>query len=167
MKEIYPRGVNGKGLVILVSDSEFGWLSNRRWHITGLRTNRPSETPRPYAYTSIAGKPYLMHRLLTDAQVGMSIDHIDGNSLNNCLENLRIATQSQNIGNSVGRPHSSVFKGVFRWERGRKLQPWCARIKVNGKSYHLGMFASEEEAARAYDAAARLHFGQFARPNFA
>jgi hypothetical protein len=57
---------------------------------------------------------------------------------------------------------SAAYKGVSA--RGKK---WRAQICVNGRRLDLGTFSTPEEAARAYDSAARLHFGDFARCNFA
>lgn len=58
---------------------------------------------------------------------------------------------------------TSAFVGVYWHAQARK---WAAAIKVDGRRKHLGLFGIEEEAARAYDAAARLHRGEFARLNF-
>ena len=100
--------------------------------------------------------------MLPDAEM---IDHRDGNGLNNRHTNLRPATDSQNQANKR-KPKNGVtpsFKGVF-WH-GRDMK-WAARIRVNGKRKYLGYFHSEVEAARAYDAVALLHFGEFAKLNF-
>ena len=107
----------------------------------------------------------MMHRLVMAAVSGQSVDHIDGNGLNNQRANLRLATQSQNLANSSGRPHSSKYKGVFWSKDERYKRRWWARIKKNGKSTHLGIFATEEEAAAAYNQAAIEMFGDFSRIN--
>jgi hypothetical protein len=62
-------------------------------------------------------------------------------------------------------PHgkSSRFKGVS-WDAQRGS--WQAKVGINGKTTHLGRFADEEDAARAYDAAAVAAFGAYARTNF-
>ena len=57
----------------------------------------------------------------------------------------------------------SRFKGVHWF---KPLQKWRAQIIVNYRQITLGTFVVEEDAARAYDAAAHKHFGEFARPNF-
>ena len=81
------------------------------------------------------------------------MDHENGNGLDNRRENLRLATHSQNQRNRR-RTRDKVYKGTRR--NGKK---WVAHIV-------LGTFASEEEAARAYDHAATLLYGEFARLNF-
>jgi hypothetical protein len=101
----------------------------------------------------------LLHTFLTGWP---RTDHIDGDGLNNRRSNLRPATNAQNMRNAPLRRDSvSGYKGVA-WDKYR----WRAHIRVDGRRLHLGMFADPAEAARAYDAAAREHFGEFARLNF-
>lgn len=89
------------------------------------------------------------------------IDHADGNGLNNRIGNLREANSFQNAQNRrIKRTNKSGIKGIS-WKKSR--QKWQAQIECNGIAFHLGSFATKEEAGQAYaDAAARLH-GQFAR----
>lgn len=88
-------------------------------------------------------------------------DHRNTDGLDNRRANLREATTSQNMANGQRRK-TSGFKGVFPRESGR----WRAKICVENRPINLGTFTDPADAARAYDAAARLHFGEFARPNF-
>lgn len=102
-----------------------------------------------------------LHTLLTGAKL---TDHKDGDGLNNRRSNLRAATGQQNNCNCRKRAGtSSQFKGVS-W--GTRDEVWSARIRVNWKLLSLGYFTEELDAARAYDAAAKEHFGEFARLNF-
>lgn len=119
---------------------------------------------RWYAIGRINGEQVLMHRLITNAAIGMDVDHIDGDGLNNKRDNLRIATRSQNMANvSIGPRSKSGFKGVS-WHAGAGR--WRATTISNGRQVHLGYFDNVEDAARAYDAKAREIFGEFARLNF-
>jgi hypothetical protein len=106
-----------------------------------------------------------LHRAIINAPKGLYVDHINGDTLDNRRANLRIATNSQNQANRIRLKSgtSSRYRGVT-WNKAS--QKWQAGIKCNLKSTHLGLFESEEEAARAYDRAAREMFGSFARPNF-
>jgi len=89
------------------------------------------------------------------------IDHINRDRTDNRIANLREATNSQNCSNSVARKQSkSGIKGVT-WAPDRKK--WLAKICVNYKAIKLGYFGTSEEAAAAYETAARAAFGEFAR----
>lgn len=120
--------------------------------------------PRGY----VAGRPSrnattTMHAwIMRDRDSGVSIDHIDGDRLNNRRSNLRVCSQAENSRNrGRGTNNTSGFKGVSRTESGR----WRARIVIDRKEFSLGRFDTKEAAAKAYDlAASRLH-GKFARLN--
>ncbi len=110
-------------------------------------------------------KMIAMHREIMNAPKGLVVDHKNGESLDNRRANLRLATQAQNIQNrqKTKSKTSSKFLGVYY---DRRTEMWAAKIKCNGKHIWLGRFKTEIEAARAYDAAAKKYFGEFARLNF-
>jgi hypothetical protein len=106
-----------------------------------------------------------LHRVI-GARIGITgqIDHADRDGLNCRRENLRAATGTQNMANQAHRrDNSSGYKGVSWFGRDSK---WRARIKVGATHKTLGYFATKEEAAIAYDQAARSTFGPFAFLNF-
>jgi hypothetical protein len=106
----------------------------------------------------------LLHRFILNAAPEEEVDHRDRDRLNNTRENLRICTRSQNCHNSgKSHPRSSEFKGV---EYVRRSGAWLAEITANGQTHRLGTFPDERSAARAYDAAAVHHHGDFAALNF-
>jgi hypothetical protein len=99
-----------------------------------------------------------VHGVLDDNDI---VDHIDGNRDNNRIENLRIATASQNSMNKKRTTlNSSGYKGVGKLRRSNK---WVAQICKNGKNHHLGCFETAEEAYQAYCKAANSMHGEFAR----
>lgn len=87
---------------------------------------------------------------------GIEIDHADRNTLNDRLENLRLATRSQNTTNRrIQKNNTSGMRGVRFYKPSSK---WLARISLNGKTLHLGYFDTKEDAYSAYlDAANKLH----------
>jgi hypothetical protein len=103
-----------------------------------------------------------IHRDILKAPYGSVVDHANGNSLDNRRKNIRICTVGQNNCNSGARRGSaSQYCGV-----GRCGNRWQARIIFEKTYHHLGVFKTEEEAARAYDRAARELHGEFAWQNF-
>lgn len=103
-----------------------------------------------------------LHRLIMGEPAGLEVDHQNRDTLDNRRENLRVCLRHENASNrGVPSNNTSGFKGVGRLRNGR----WFAQIKRRGKRTHLGCFATAEEAARAYDAAAAEMHGDFALTN--
>lgn len=140
-----------KGYVAIVDPDWHEMLSLIRWTYNKGYAETRSGKQR---------KHESMHRVIMDAQPGQEVDHINGDKLDNRKLNLRLCTRNQNIQHRKGFGGTSQFKGV-RLNYGK----WDALIKHNKKSYFLGRFDCELEAARAYnEAATRLH-GDFAYLN--
>lgn len=113
------------------------------------------------AVCRVKKKNLLLHRILCATERGKTVDHITpGNPLNCLPHNLRPATQAEQNANRRKRKNArSVYKGVTAHTGGR-----CrAKINVNGRSVHLGIFASEEAASEAYTIKAKEVYGEFAR----
>ena len=108
---------------------------------------------------------YLAHR--KDPK-DFQIDHINGDTSNNCIENLRSATPQQNCAARIktrkkNGQKPSKYRGV-KWDVERKK--WKAYITHSLKRIELGRFEKEEEAAMAYDKASKQLNGDFAVLNF-
>jgi hypothetical protein len=151
-------------VVVLVDDADAD-LAAHTWHMTtsgyaGRNAARPHR-----------GK-IRMHRVIMRRVIGRElerwelVDHINGDRLDNRRANLRLATNSENMFNVDLPAHNTTgYKGVYR-NSPTCRQPYQAAITVNRKKIYLGSFADPREAARAYDEAARLYAGPFARGNF-
>lgn len=105
-----------------------------------------------------------MHTLIMDLPEGMEVDHRDRNGLNNQRHNMRAATRWQNAANMVmpQGENGSGYRGVDQLPSGR----WRVKISCNMRVQHVGVFDTAEEAARAYDTAAKELHGEFAILNF-
>lgn len=150
------------GVFACVDDEDSERVNQHHWRLF-MANGR-----RMYAVT---GDATLLHRFLLSADAGQVIEHVNGNGLDCTRSNLRLVTPSQMAATQWTRAvwsrnttKTSTFKGVSRIE-GRS-RPWRATVSVNGKQEFLGYYAEEEEAAKAYDDAARRFFGGFARTNF-
>lgn len=136
----------------VIDSADADWAGKWRWHLDnhGYAMRRERGTTERH--------PILLHRALLGLAHGdpMTGDHIDGDRLNDRRANLRaipLAAQSQNRRSHKGS--SSRYRGVS-WSKQR--QKWVAYVGVNYKLTHLGVFDSEEEAARvASEARLRLH----------
>jgi hypothetical protein len=89
------------------------------------------------------------------------IDHINHEPGDNRISNLRVATVSQNVAHTRVPPKNKHgLRGIW-FDPSMKSTPWCATIRMNGKANFLGMYATAEEAAAAYKAAAERVHGEF------
>lgn len=120
-----------------------------------------------YAKATMSGRSVFLHRLIMNPAAGMVVDHINHNGLDNRRSNLRVITPEENQWNRVGpnRDGSSGFIGVTH-DKKNLTNPWLARIRVKGRTEHLGQFATPHEAAIAYDKRAIEVRGELATLNF-
>lgn len=156
MKEI--RLVNSD-LSALVDDEDYELASQFKWY-----RFKPKRSTAVYAKTNPSQSNMYLHRLIMGFPP-CQVDHRNRNGLDCQKGNLRVATRVQQTANSScakrGGACQSRFKGVHRHHTGK----WVARVHKDSAPIHLGMFATEEDAARAYNKAASEMFGEFARLN--
>jgi len=129
------------------------------WHLTSKNyvvtiSRSTGKTVNIYLHQIILG--------LTPGQgYNQQADHISGDHFDNRSSNLRVATPSQNMANRKLAPNTTGYKGVAK-----SRDKYTSRITVAGKFIHLGTFDSAIEAAKAYDIAALIHYGEYANTNF-
>jgi hypothetical protein len=163
MKYIYLT----RGLRCLVDDEDFEWLSAFSW-CAGY-ASKTSLGPRYYAkrgLSNVDGKPktVYMHREIMNPPPGVSVDHCDRDTLNNCRFNLRVCSHRQNLCNVGKRPtNKSGFIGVS-WNKDNRT--WICHANDGKKAIYLGSYNTPIEAATVYDAFVKQTRGEFAVTNF-
>lgn len=149
-----------QGQVALVDDEDYEYLNQWKWYAQKSRGTF-------YACRYTKNEVLIMHRIILNTPFNMEVDHRDHNGLNNQRHNIRNCTRSQNHMNKDPRG-SSKYLGVS-WDKSRNK--WRAFIQTrqisNGKRKTLfnGQYNTEEEAAIAYNEAAKRLHGEFANLN--
>jgi hypothetical protein len=160
MRSIHIPLVSRKypGLFIIIDEADAELVLQYRWSPIVLPNGIYAET------LLLLGRHVYLHRFITSAPDGFEVDHINGDRLDNRRSNLRLATGNQNAYNvGLAATNTSGYKGVSFC---KQTQRWRAQIRANKSHINIGRYMTKEEAARAYDAAARRHHGDFARLNF-
>lgn len=158
------------GLSFLVDDDDYEWLSAFNWHASG-RTRRYAERNSHIEWVDGKRKrvKQYMHREILGLKTGDGkfADHINGNPFDNRKCNLRITDAKGNSQNARPRKNktTSKYKGVSS-DPNVHTKRWRACMNIGGKIVVLGIYSTEEDAARAWDFAARQRFGEFAKLNF-
>ncbi len=144
----------GRGLCALVDDDVQPLIGDRKWRVILRRGGRPTSV------VSGRGRDFVhLHRLIASPGPGMTVDHINCNTLDNRRANLRVCTVSENARNrSVQKNNKLGLKGVYM-----DGNSYRAQIRYEKKVYSLGSFATAERAREPYSAAARRLHGEFAR----
>lgn len=147
-----------KGKICLVDDDVFEEVSKHKWyfHVT-------SKAGRGYAARreKLTKKFIYMHRIITNAQRGLDVDHINNDTLDNRRSNLRVCTRKENLRNSLKNKDYkySKYRGVTKI--GKKY--WA--VFMGGVKRYVGIYNSEVEAALAYNKEATKRYGEYAKLN--
>lgn len=153
------------GANAIVDDDTYIWANRWKWS-----NDRNYAVRRKYiSYKMVDGKKkqkygkVYLHREVIKAKPGQTVDHINGNKLDNRRSNLRICSMQENAYNRRTQSNcKSGIKGVYWHKRGHK---WCVEIRANKKKYYLGLYESKSEAKSVYQEAAKRLHGEFARLN--
>lgn len=154
MKRIYCKNHDKP---ILVDDCDYEFLSKVNWFFMkkhGGKGGYVVSTKRTNGYR------HSMHRVIMGLQKmnGVQVDHINGDTLDNRRQNLRLCSAAENSRNTRKRsvPSKSKYKGVRRNKHG-----WRAAVNA-GKRYLSRVMPDEITAAAAYNVMARKLHGDFA-----
>ena len=152
-----PLGLNAKYGFSIIDSDKVDIVNKYNWRMNS----------HGYAEVKIGKNAFIkLHRLVIDRLNDTDpVDHINGNKLDNRLNNLRICTVSQNMLNVPARNNNKLgYKGVCI-NRKNKCKRYQATITMYGVTIYLGGFYTAEDAALAYDCAAVQLHGEFAKTN--
>lgn len=141
----------------IISKESYDTVKNFRWF------TKLAITGKYYVYAHLKGsKKIMLHRLIINAKKGFCVDHVNGDTLDNRLSNLRIASFLENNRNAKKRKNcTSKYKGVTKRPSGN----WGVYITFENKTICLGTYKEEKEAALIYNKYAKLYFKEFAKLN--
>jgi len=156
-----------RGYSTIVDDEDEMWLDWKKWFAIEEPTYKKVYVVRYKQKNKIRQMISMPHKILKrygyKIPIRYTVDHKNSDSLDNRKSNLRICTMAQNNLNKSKRIiRTSKYKGLCHNKRHNR---WIAYITLNRKTYHLGYFDDEIEAAKAYNEKAKELHGEFARLN--
>ena len=149
-----------RGYTAVIDDIDYASIICYKWY---AKIGKKPHAQYVYAARSlprVAGKrsTQRMHQAILPVPVGYTVDHINGNTLDNTRQNLRSATKAQQQQNAVSHIKPGL-KGITK-----RRNRWVARIGRNGNTF-LGAFTEKEAAIIAYNKAAQTLYASFANLN--
>ncbi len=157
-----------QGKVALVDDEDFEILSHYKWHARKIRgkfyAGRGEYLGKTKEGTYKTICVHMHRQIMGIDDINTQIDHKNGDGLDNRRDNLRLASPNENRRNlsKLKKNNSSGFRGVIKRKDSKNGEIWRARIAgPDGRKKSLGQFTSPEEAARAFDRAAKELYGSF------
>ena len=155
-----------RGLAATVDDDDYGWLMQWKWHAFPNQAGQmraARSVRRIKGNGAVTWDKVFMHRVTAGALPGILVDHANHDTLDNRRDNLRVCTVAENHQNQMKHTGKYRYKGIKFHKRNRGF---VAYVTANGRTYYAGCGKTQEDAARAYDAAARRLHGKFAALNF-
>ena len=137
------------------------FLSEREWKLVNTKragsaagSVRPKPCGKGYKYTKICGKSEAIHRLVLiwhgfEIPKGMMVDHINQDTHDNRIENLRVVTSFENAQNRKMPKHNTSGHHGIQWRKARNK--WVVRVQFNGKWYVRGHFDDINDAIKRRD----------------
>jgi hypothetical protein len=156
LNEIFVLRNDGKLIWQTRPVSHFQTLTSCKSWNTKYVGKEAGSIKQGYRRLRINGDEYLAHRVAYymfwgDIDDELEIDHLDGNGLNNSLDNLRLVSHGENMKNArLNKQNTTGVQGVSNYAKNGKFR---AQIKVNGKVKALGYYDTIEEAAAVREAA--------------
>lgn len=158
-----------QGKFALVDDEDFEWLKQWKWQAYKARRGHLWYAKHSINLGNGRFKKVAMQQLITGAVYPNIADHKDHDGLNNQRYNLRVCNYRQNAQHSrIAAGTATGLKGVRFRKRNSTFEVYITKPARKGNSprIYLGGFKCPTEAGRAYDAAAKKYFGEYAALNF-
>lgn len=152
-----------QGQFAIVDEADYEWLSQWKWYATWSLHTKTFIAIRKGKREPGRRESIMMHREILGLKYGDRghTDHINGNTLDNRRENLRVVTYSQNnMNRRMPRNNTSGHKGLFQV---RKNGRWQVTLSKDKKRYYFGSYVTREEAIAVLNQACEKLHGEYAR----